>query len=600
MSKTNLNFKNIYIIRHGETEWNVIGKHQGGEADIPLNDVGREQARKTGLYIKNFRLRKHNIDCIWTSPLSRAKETAEIIKKEIDIKSNIEFKIFEELKENGSGKNSGLTKNEEPLKTHKEKIKEFIATKTNIEMEEEIIEFMTKLNNDLEIGMEPYESCVNRANKIIDEIRKSKCQNIIIVSHSGFLNILIPQMYNISEFLINNNNCAISYHKYDILNDKFQMIAPPSNNYLEKIDLIGGDNNIWNKIKIIKSLGKGTNGETFLIELDNQQYALKKQKILESEKDMFDDEIKFFEWIKKLNANQKKFFMQLYHYRIDNDCKFDFIPIRGNIDKEHIKSNLCFDMILELKQNTLDKIINKLSKQQIISAFIQISFAVFLMQKSEYYHFDSKTDNIAYNKTNNDEINIGNFGKIKTFGYQYSLIDYGSVLQKEFKLDEYDKKMLEAQKYFNGDIMNMIDYILLKNEEIFSQIQENKIHLKTKEAHELFMNIPNNKINKITKILEKKLNVDFIDELKKIDSDNVKKEPKYMFAIYCAITIYRVKFPKSFMNQLSKQFNINIKDNNIIFAKKELLYLIKNQNKLKKIIKYLKKRVVNNTPLLWI
>jgi broad specificity phosphatase PhoE len=398
------NPKNIYIIRHGETEWNNIGKHQGSEADILLNDTGREQARKTGLYIKNFRLQKHNIDSIWTSPLVRAKETAEIIKNTLKMKENIELEIFDELKECGSGKLSGLTKEEEPRKTFIDKQKEFITDKTNIELEEQFVDFTNNLIEKLQLNMESYESVVNRANGIIEKIKKSKHKNIIIVSHSGFLRTLISQMYNITENLVSNSNCSISYHQYDTTKDKFVMIAKPSNDHLDKMNLSGG--NIWKQLKIIKSLGKGANGETFLIEYDNKQYALKKQKIIDNEKKLFDDEISFFNWIDNLNENNKIFFMKLHHYRLDNNCNFNFAPSRGTIDDEHKNSNLCFDMILELKKDTLNKIINNLSKEQIISAFIQMTFAVSLMQKAGYYHFDAKTDNIAYNETKNEKVKI--------------------------------------------------------------------------------------------------------------------------------------------------------------------------------------------------
>jgi hypothetical protein len=40
-----------------------------------------------------------------------------------------------------------------------------------------------------------------------------------------------------------------------------------------------------------------------------------------------------------------------------------------------------------------------------------------------------------------------------------------------------------------------------------------------------------------------KLGVEFLDELQNINSDEVKKEPKYMFAIHTIIQIYRVKYP---------------------------------------------------------
>ena len=69
----------LYIIRHGETEWNCKRKLQG-ESDIPLNENGRILAEIT---------RKHmglnSVDLIITSPFQRAQETARILTGEADI-----------------------------------------------------------------------------------------------------------------------------------------------------------------------------------------------------------------------------------------------------------------------------------------------------------------------------------------------------------------------------------------------------------------------------------------------------------------------------------------------------------------------------------
>ncbi|MDT2191689.1 histidine phosphatase family protein [Paenibacillus larvae] len=65
----------IGFIRHGITEWNRLGRIQG-VMDIPLNDEGREQARKLG-----NRLKHENWDGIISSDLRRAKETSEIISQ---------------------------------------------------------------------------------------------------------------------------------------------------------------------------------------------------------------------------------------------------------------------------------------------------------------------------------------------------------------------------------------------------------------------------------------------------------------------------------------------------------------------------------------
>ena len=67
----------IYVVRHGQTKWNLEGRIQG-KTDIELNEKGREQAKT----IRDL-IAKYDIDLIISSPLKRAKETAEIINSKL-------------------------------------------------------------------------------------------------------------------------------------------------------------------------------------------------------------------------------------------------------------------------------------------------------------------------------------------------------------------------------------------------------------------------------------------------------------------------------------------------------------------------------------
>lgn len=79
----------IYFIRHGETNWNKEGKLQG-RTNIPLNENGRHVARLTRDALRNVKF-----DAAFTSPLIRAKETAEILLEGRDIEILDEKRIIE-------------------------------------------------------------------------------------------------------------------------------------------------------------------------------------------------------------------------------------------------------------------------------------------------------------------------------------------------------------------------------------------------------------------------------------------------------------------------------------------------------------------------
>ena len=62
----------IYVVRHGETAWTLTAQHTG-RTDLPLTDQGERQARELGP-----RLRGLHFDRILSSPLQRARRTAEL------------------------------------------------------------------------------------------------------------------------------------------------------------------------------------------------------------------------------------------------------------------------------------------------------------------------------------------------------------------------------------------------------------------------------------------------------------------------------------------------------------------------------------------
>ena len=97
----------IYIVRHGETEANKQGYVQGW-TDVPLNENGRILAELTGHGIKGIRF-----DHCFSSPLSRARETAEILLRESGNSVSVSFD--ERIKEMNFGSFEGMSVREEQV-----------------------------------------------------------------------------------------------------------------------------------------------------------------------------------------------------------------------------------------------------------------------------------------------------------------------------------------------------------------------------------------------------------------------------------------------------------------------------------------------------
>ena len=90
----------MLLARHGETDWNRDRRWQG-HSDTPLNELGREQARKLAESLDG-------IDAVYSSDLARARGTAEIVAARLGLAVRLDAR----LRERGFGAWEGLTMEE--------------------------------------------------------------------------------------------------------------------------------------------------------------------------------------------------------------------------------------------------------------------------------------------------------------------------------------------------------------------------------------------------------------------------------------------------------------------------------------------------------
>lgn len=179
--------KKLFLVRHGESEWNKLKKVQG-QKDIPLTEKGIEQAKLIGK-----RLINEGIEKIYTSDLKRAYDTARIIGKML----NIKVIPSKELREINFGIWEGLTSD---------------IIKSKFSKEHELW-----LKNPEMLKVEGAESILDLQLRAMNEINKiisdENIDNVLIVSHSATLKTIILGLLNMDIGYFKNmtlNNVSLS------------------------------------------------------------------------------------------------------------------------------------------------------------------------------------------------------------------------------------------------------------------------------------------------------------------------------------------------------------------------------------------------------
>ena len=168
---------NLYVVRHGETIWNVERKVQG-ITDIPLTEKGMKEAEELQELISTL-----NIDVVISSPLERARETAKIL-----IDSKLPINTDDRIKERDWGMNEGA----------------LIDAVDRWDCWDVVLN--TKVQN-----IECIQDFMYRVSNFIEEIKiKHKDKNVLIVTHSAVSRVIhyllgtIPEDANLSRIDIPN------------------------------------------------------------------------------------------------------------------------------------------------------------------------------------------------------------------------------------------------------------------------------------------------------------------------------------------------------------------------------------------------------------
>ena len=158
----------IYLMRHGETDWNREERLQG-QVDRPLNEPGIAQAEAAG---KRFRAAGLCFDQVWTSPLSRAIQTA-ILASGFD---RSDLQIDPDLMEMNFGPYEGVSFSD---------------------LTPEIFTFFRDpMHSPVPIGMESPSSLMARTGRFIGRLLPQAKGRVLVVAHGVAIRAILGHLYH--------------------------------------------------------------------------------------------------------------------------------------------------------------------------------------------------------------------------------------------------------------------------------------------------------------------------------------------------------------------------------------------------------------------
>jgi probable phosphoglycerate mutase len=159
----------ICIVRHGETDWNTTGVLQGW-LDVPINERGRVQARELALAFADS-----GFACVYTSPLIRALETAEILAAQLRLPPPTRH---DGLKERNFGVIQGIPKAE-------------LA-----ELNPSLLEHIVKRNPDTRFEQgESMDECATRVlDGVMDIARQRPGERVLAVTHGWVMDAITREV----------------------------------------------------------------------------------------------------------------------------------------------------------------------------------------------------------------------------------------------------------------------------------------------------------------------------------------------------------------------------------------------------------------------